>query len=56
MMNYKIWGIVNPFYFMESMSIEGKTDFFESRPTQYQKASVLNTSTSYKNFTTLDEF
>jgi len=52
----KIWGTVNPFDFMESMSIEGKTNFFESRPTQYQKASVLNTSTSDKNFTTLDEF
>jgi ribonucleotide reductase beta subunit family protein with ferritin-like domain len=52
----KIWGTVNPFDFMESMSIEGKTNFFESRPTQYQKASVLNTSTSDKNFTALDEF
>ena len=52
----KIWGTINPFDFMESMSIEGKTNFFESRPTQYQKASVLNTSTSDKNFTTLDEF
>jgi ribonucleotide reductase beta subunit family protein with ferritin-like domain len=52
----KIWGTINPFDFMESMSVEGKTNFFESRPTQYQKASVLNTSTSDKNFTTLDEF
>ena len=52
----KIWGTINPFDFMESMSIEGKTNFFESRPTQYQKASVLNTSTSNKNFTALDEF
>ena len=52
----KIWGTLNPFDFMESMSIEGKTNFFESRPTQYQKASVLNTSTSDKNFTALDEF
>jgi ribonucleotide reductase beta subunit family protein with ferritin-like domain len=40
----KIWGVVNPFDFMESISMEGKTNFFESRPTQYQKASVLNTS------------
>ena len=52
----KIWGTINPFDFMESMSVEGKTNFFESRPTQYQKASVLNTSTSNKNFTALDEF
>ena len=38
----KIWKVTNPFDFMESISMEGKTNFFESRPTQYQKASVLN--------------
>jgi ribonucleotide reductase beta subunit family protein with ferritin-like domain len=40
----KIYNIKNPFDFMESMSVEGKTNFFESRPTQYQNASVLNKS------------
>jgi len=36
-LNYKkIWGTTNPFDFMESISVEGKTNFFESRPTQYQ--------------------
>jgi len=39
----KIWGTKNPFDFMEKISVEGKTNFFESRPTQYQKAAVLNT-------------
>jgi ribonucleoside-diphosphate reductase beta chain len=39
----KIWGTTNPFDFMESISMQGKTNFFESRPTQYQKAAVLNT-------------
>jgi ribonucleotide reductase beta subunit family protein with ferritin-like domain len=39
----KIWKTSNPFDFMESISMEGKTNFFESRPTQYQKAAVLNT-------------
>jgi ribonucleotide reductase beta subunit family protein with ferritin-like domain len=44
-LNYdKIWGTTNPFDFMESISMEGKTNFFESRPTQYQKSSVLNNS------------
>lgn len=38
----KIWLVENPFDFMESISMEGKTNFFESRPTQYQKSSVLN--------------
>jgi ribonucleotide reductase beta subunit family protein with ferritin-like domain len=52
----KIWGVINPFDFMESMSMEGKTNFFESRPTQYQKASVLNTSTSGKHFLTIEDF
>jgi ribonucleotide reductase beta subunit family protein with ferritin-like domain len=42
----KIWNTKNPFDFMESISMEGKTNFFESRPTQYQKASVLNTTTN----------
>jgi ribonucleotide reductase beta subunit family protein with ferritin-like domain len=56
-LNYnKIWGTFNPFDFMESMSVEGKTNFFESRPTQYQKASVLNTSTCDKNFVAIEEF
>ena len=38
----KIYGSKNPFDFMESISMEGVTNFFESRPTQYQKSSVLN--------------
>lgn len=40
----KFFNVVNPFDFMESISVEGKTNFFEKRPTQYQKASVLNKS------------
>lgn len=44
MLNYeKIWKTPNPFDFMESISVQGKTNFFEHRPTQYQKAAVLNT-------------
>ena len=38
----RFFNVKNPFDFMESISIEGKANFFESRPTQYQKASVLN--------------
>ena len=40
----KIYNSINPFDFMESISVEGKTNFFEMRPTQYQKSSVLNKS------------
>jgi ribonucleotide reductase beta subunit family protein with ferritin-like domain len=43
MLDYeKIYNTSNPFDFMESISIEGKTNFFEHRPTQYQRAAVLN--------------
>jgi ribonucleotide reductase beta subunit family protein with ferritin-like domain len=45
----------NPFDFMESISIEGKTNFFEARPTQYQKASVLN-KTRETSFNIIDDF
>jgi ribonucleoside-diphosphate reductase subunit M2 len=38
----KIYKAQNPFDFMEKISLEGKTNFFENRPSQYQKASVMN--------------
>ena len=51
----KIWNETNPFDFMESISMEGKTNFFESRPTQYQKASVMNTGRD-NSFIIIDDF
>ena len=36
----KIWNSANPFDFMEYISIENKTNFFEERVTEYNKASV----------------
>lgn len=51
----KLWNETNPFDFMESISMEGKTNFFESRPTQYQKASVLNTGRD-NSFVITDDF
>jgi len=32
----------NPFDFMENIALEGKTNFFEKRNSEYQKAGVLN--------------
>ena len=56
-LNYnKIWNVTCPFDFMESISMEGKTNFFESRPTQYQKASVLNTSKIDEHFSFSEDF
>jgi len=40
----KIYNTTNPFDFMEKIGMEGKTNFFENRPTQYQKAAVMNKS------------
>jgi len=51
----KLFNTTNPFDFMESISVEGKTNFFESRPTQYQKASILN-KTNNTEFEIDDEF
>ena len=40
----KMYNTINPFDFMEKIGMEGKTNFFENRPTQYQKAAVMNKS------------
>ena len=55
----KIWNASCPFGFMESLSLEGKTNFFESRPTQYQNSHVLNkgkSSSNINSFETTEEF
>ena len=38
----KIYGVTNPFDFMDMISLRGKTNFFEKRVAEYQKAGVLN--------------
>ena len=43
----KIYGATNPFDFMELISLEGKTNFFEKRVGDYQKAGVLNSSNDF---------
>ena len=40
--NDKVYNVTNPFDFMEMISIQGKTNFFEKRVGEYQKAGVLN--------------
>ena len=40
--NEKEYNVTNPFDFMEMISIQGKTNFFEKRVGEYQKAGVLN--------------
>ena len=38
----KVWGSENPFDFMEMISLQGKTNFFEKRVAEYQKSGVAN--------------
>ena len=38
----KEYGTANPFDFMDMISLQGKTNFFEKRVSEYQKAGVLN--------------
>lgn len=40
--NEKIYHATNPFDFMEMISIQGKSNFFERRVGEYQKASVMS--------------
>lgn len=39
--NQKYYNSINPFDFMESISLAGKTNFFEKRVGDYQKAGVM---------------
>jgi ribonucleoside-diphosphate reductase beta chain len=49
----KIYNATNPFDFMEMISLQGKTNFFEKRVAEYQKSGVM--SDKDQNKFTLDE-
>jgi len=51
----KVYGASNPFDFMEMISLQGKTNFFEKRVGDYQKSGVLNTQES-KSFSLDEDF
>ncbi len=40
--NPKVYGTTNPFPWMEMISLQGKTNFFEKRVGDYQKAGVMS--------------
>jgi len=52
----KIYNSSNPFDFMDMINIQGKTNFFEKRVAEYQKAGVLNSGENNKPFTLNEEF
>ena len=43
----KIYNVTNPFDFMELISLEGKTNFFERKVGEYSLASKSNTETAF---------
>jgi len=42
----RLFAVKNPFAFMELIDLEGRTNFFEHRTTEYQKAHVLKPTTT----------
>jgi ribonucleoside-diphosphate reductase subunit M2 len=50
--NKKIYNATNPFDFMENISLSGKTNFFEKRVSDYQKAGVMAGATPTKTSNT----
>ncbi len=51
----KVYNSSNPFDFMDMISIQGKTNFFEKRVAEYQKAGVMTSSES-QSFSLNEEF
>ncbi len=52
----KVYGATNPFDFMEMISLQGKTNFFEKRVGDYQKAGVMNQEKEKPRFTLDEDF
>lgn len=44
----KQYNATNPFDFMEMISLQGKTNFFEKRVAEYQKAGVMSEKEGHK--------
>ncbi|MCU0428817.1 MAG: ribonucleoside-diphosphate reductase small subunit [Cytophagaceae bacterium] len=44
----KLYNVTNPFDFMEMISLQGKTNFFEKRVAEYQKAGVMGNREQHK--------
>ena len=44
--NEKVYNVTNPFDFMDMISLQGKTNFFEKRVSDYKIAAVRNGAAS----------
>ena len=47
----RVYNSTNPFDFMDMISLQGKTNFFEKRVGEYQKAGVMNTDSEAQKIT-----
>ncbi len=52
----KQFNVTNPFDFMDMISIQGKTNFFEKRVAVYQKAGVMSSTKDNHSFSLDDDF
>jgi ribonucleoside-diphosphate reductase beta chain len=52
----KMYNTENPFSWMEMISLEGKTNFFEQRVSEYQKAGVMSNDVTDNQFATDEDF
>ncbi|GGH15679.1 ribonucleoside-diphosphate reductase small subunit [Mucilaginibacter phyllosphaerae] len=52
----KVYNVSCPFDFMEMISLQGKTNFFEKRVGDYQKSGVMNSSAESKAFSLDEDF
>jgi ribonucleoside-diphosphate reductase beta chain len=52
----KIYVTQNPFDFMDLISLQGKTNFFERRVSDYQKSGVMSSKPHQKTFSLDEEF
>ncbi len=52
----KQFNVTNPFDFMDMISIQGKTNFFEKRVAEYQKAGVMSSTKDNHSFSLDDDF
>ena len=51
----KVYNSENPFDFMQNIALQGKTNFFEKRVAEYQKAGVNNSASIEELGTSLDD-
>jgi ribonucleoside-diphosphate reductase beta chain len=52
----KLFNATNPFDFMEMISLQGKTNFFEKRVGDYQKSGVLSSDAKSQAFSLDEDF